>query len=59
MEFPQNLAGKWVAIKNEKFVDSGKNLKRLRGRMKKRADQEQIGYSFVPKGAIAGLSHGI
>jgi hypothetical protein len=59
MEFSPDLAGKWVAIKKDQFIDSGKNLKRLRGRMKKRKDQAQIGYSFVPKGAVAGLSHGI
>lgn len=59
MEFSQNLAGKWVAVKKEKAIDTGKSLKALAKRVTKRSDHAQIRFSFVPKGGIAGILYGI
>ena len=53
MKFQKSHAGKWVAIKSHKVVDSGRNLKALIRRVGKRKDQSEVGYSLVPNGCIA------
>ncbi|MBU1123492.1 hypothetical protein KJ652_02785 [Patescibacteria group bacterium] len=58
MIFNKIHAGKWVATKEQKVIDSGRSLKALMVRMKKRKDQSGIRYSMVPKGCIAGITHG-
>lgn len=59
MEFGKNYSGQWVATKGEKIIVSGKNLRSLMGRVKKRKDRDSLRYSLVPKGCIAGFHHGI
>ena len=58
MEFSKEQAGKWVAIKGQKVIDSGRSLKALMGRMRKQKKQSDVRYSLVPKGCIAGITHG-
>ena len=54
MEFREEHAGKWVAIKKKRVIDSGRSLRALVKRMQKRPDESEIGFSLVPKGPIAG-----
>lgn len=54
MKFTKDHAGKWVATKGKKVIDSGRSLKAVMGRMKKRKDADDVRYSLVPKGCIAG-----
>ena len=58
MKFQKSHAGKWVAIKAHKVIDSGRSLKALMRRVHKRKDESEVGYSLVPKGCIAGLLYG-
>lgn len=59
MRFELKHAGKWVATKGEKVVDSGRSLKALMQRTSKRNDQSGVRYSLVPKGCLAGCYYGI
>lgn len=59
MRFEMQHAGKWVATKGEKIVDSSKSLKALMRRTSKRSDKSHVRYSLVPKGCIAGFFYGI
>ena len=56
MRFDAKHAGKWVATKGEKIVDSGRSLKALMRRTSKRTDQSSVRFSLVPKGPMAGFS---
>ena len=58
MEFDKSHAGKWVATKGQKVVDSGRSLKALMKRTKTRKDCSEVRYSLVPKGCIAGPMYG-
>jgi hypothetical protein len=58
MKFLKKFAGKWVAIKGEKVIDTSETLKDLMQRTGKRKDQAEVGYSLVPKGCFAGTSYG-
>lgn len=59
MIFEAKHAGKWVATKGEKVVDSSVNLKALLRKTGKRTDQLEVRYSLVPKGCLAGCFYGI
>ena len=58
MRFLKEFAGKWVAIKAEKIIDSSENLKSLRQKISEREDQTEVRYSLVPKGCFAGTLYG-
>ena len=59
MHFDVEHAGKWVAMKKQKVVDSGKSLKVLMKKVNKREDKSTIRYSLVPKGCMAGCLYGV
>lgn len=54
MKFLKKFAGKWVAIKEEKVIDSSETLKSLRQKVSQRKDQAKISYSLVPPGLFVG-----
>ena len=53
MKFLKEFAGKWVAIKEEKIVESSENLKTLMQKVESRKDHAVLRYSLVPKRCIA------
>ena len=57
MKFDKTHAGKWVATKEAKVIDSGRSLKALMQRTGKRKDSAKVRYSLVPKGCMVG-GHG-
>ncbi len=60
MKYTLDMAGKWIAVRRDKAVDSSKNLGVLMKRVGKRKDYEEIRYAYVPKGLLAGIvSYGI
>tara|TARA_Y100000310_G_scaffold342151_1_gene444007 strand:+ start:2479 stop:2658 length:180 start_codon:yes stop_codon:yes gene_type:complete len=59
MNFKEEHAGKWVATKNHRVVDSSKNLDTLMGRVDKRKDKEKVRFALIPRRCIAGSLHGI
>lgn len=56
MLFGIKHAGKWVATKGERIVDSSRSLKILMRRTDKRGDRSGVRYSLVPKDCLAGRS---
>ena len=48
MIFSKKNAGKWVASKNGKIIDTGKELLPLRKKLDARKDRDVIGYTLVP-----------
>ncbi len=54
MKIEKKYAGKWVAIKNSKVVDSGKTLTKLTKKVENRSDKKSLRYALVPSGLIAG-----
>lgn len=60
MIFCRKNAGKWVASKKGKVVDSSKNLHTLLKRVEKRPDRTSIAFDIVPKHLnFVGESYGI
>jgi len=59
MEFRQEHAGKWVATRKQKVVDSAKSLQSLVKRVEKRKDRSEVRFARVPKQCIAGSVYGI
>ncbi|MBU0767154.1 hypothetical protein KKF55_05260 [Patescibacteria group bacterium] len=59
MHFKKEHAGKWVATKNDRVIDSGRTLKSLRNKIDKRKDNKDIRFALIPKRCIAGCIHGI
>jgi len=54
MHFKEEHAGKWVATKNHKVVDSSTKLKTLIKRTEKRKDSSEVRFAKVPKTWITG-----
>lgn len=57
MIFSKKFAGRWVASKKGKVVDSSKKLPALLKRIEKREDRRQIFFDKVPPSAFIGTSH--
>lgn len=54
MKFEKKYAGKWVAIKNNKAIKSGKILINLIKEMKKIKGRDNLWFALIPNGLIAG-----
>lgn len=54
MKIEKKYAGKWIAIKNSKIIDSGKTLNALTKKVAERKDQKKLHFTLVPNGLIAG-----
>ena len=54
MKFEKEHLGKWVATKGQTIIASGKNLKKLISEVSKKDESENISYTLVPKGLLAG-----
>lgn len=54
MKIEKKFAGKWVAIKNGKVVESDKTLTKLTRRTEVRKDQESLYFTLIPNGFMAG-----
>jgi hypothetical protein len=59
MIFSRKNAGKWVASKNEKVIDSSKSLPALLKRVEKRKDKKELWFDKVPPSAFVGNTNGI
>jgi len=60
MHFEAKYAGKWVAVRGEKVIDSSKSIKKLLRKVggKEQARSSNIRFSLVPKGCMAGFQYG-
>ncbi len=54
MKFSLKHAGKWVAIKNNKVIADGKTLNKVLTKVENIKDKENLKYTLVPKGYMAG-----
>jgi len=54
MKFEKKYAGKWVAIKNNKVVENDKTLTKLTKKVEARKDQNNLRFTLIPNGFIAG-----
>lgn len=54
MKVEKKYAGKWVAIKSSKIVESDKTLAKLTKKVKARKDQKKLRFTLIPNGFIAG-----
>lgn len=54
MKFQAKHQGKWVAAKNDKIIAEAKSLNKLVDKVQKTEDPENLKFSLVPKGFIAG-----
>lgn len=54
MKIEKKFAGKWVAIKNDKVVESDKTLTKLTKKVQSRRDQNSLHFTLIPGGFIAG-----
>lgn len=54
MKFQAKHLGKWVAAKNDKIIAVADSLKRVMQKAKKMETLEDLKFSLVPKGYIAG-----
>jgi len=54
MKIEKKYAGKWIAIKNSKVIDSEKTLTKLTKKVEKRIDKKSLRFTLVPNGLIAG-----
>lgn len=59
MIFSKENAGKWVASKNGKVVDSSKKLPALLKRVEKRDDRKKIWFDKVPPAPFIGGAYGV
>jgi hypothetical protein len=59
MIFSKKNAGKWVASKRGRVVDSSKKLDTLLRRVERREDRGDIWFDKVPPTAFIGCSHGV
>lgn len=58
MKFTEEHAGKWVATRNHKVIDSSKSLNSLMKKVEKRKDHAKVRFALVPKGCLAGFLYG-
>lgn len=54
MKIEKKYAGKWVAIKNNRVIESEKTLTKLSEKVEHRIDKNSLRFTLVPKGLIAG-----
>lgn len=54
MKIEKQYLGKWIAIKNNKVVESDKTLTKLNTKVSKRKDQGSLYFTLVPRGFLAG-----
>jgi hypothetical protein len=54
MKVEKKYVGKWVAIKNEKIIDSDITLGKLSKKTEVRKDKDGLRFTLVPNGFIAG-----
>tara|TARA_Y100000310_G_scaffold99766_1_gene97629 strand:+ start:315 stop:506 length:192 start_codon:yes stop_codon:yes gene_type:complete len=59
MIFSKKNAGKWVASKNGKMVESSKKLETLLKKVEKRSDRKDIWFDKVPPMNFVGGSHAV
>jgi len=59
MIFSRKNAGKWVASKKGKVVESSKNLKTLLKKVEERTDRKDIWFDKVPPAPFIGANYGI
>jgi hypothetical protein len=59
MIFSKENAGKWVASKKGKVVDTSKKLEVLVKRVEKRADRQSIAFDKVPPPGFVGGAYGV
>lgn len=54
MKFEKKYAGKWVAVKNSKIIESDKTLTKLTKKVETRKDSNKLRFTLIPSGLIAG-----
>lgn len=54
MKIDKKYSGKWIAIKNNKVIESGTTLTKLNKKVEKRIDKGTLRFTLVPNGLIAG-----
>lgn len=54
MKIEAKYGGKWIAIKNEKVIESDKSLKKLNQKIQQKKDSKNIAFALIPKGLMAG-----
>lgn len=54
MKFKAQHRGKWVAAKDDEIIDSAKSLTKLVEQVSKKENPDNLKFSLVPKGFIAG-----
>lgn len=59
MIFSKKNAGKWVASKKGKTVESARKLDTLLKRVEKREDRKELWFDKVPPKAFVGSTYGI
>ena len=55
MRYKQQHAGKWVAVKKDRIIATGKDFAPLQKKIAARKDADSIRFSLVPKGMITGV----
>lgn len=56
MKYTKQQAGKWVAVKENKVIATGKDFAPLQRKIVKRKDSADVRFSLVPKGMITGMA---
>jgi len=54
MKFKAKYQGKWIAAKDDKIISNAGSLNQLRKKVGKQENPDNLKYSLVPKGFIAG-----
>jgi hypothetical protein len=54
MKIEKKYLGKWVAAKNDKIIAADKTLTKLREKVGKKENMEQIKFALIPASFIAG-----
>lgn len=54
MKFETKHQGKWIAAKNDKIIADSTSLNKLMQKVQKTEDPNNLKFSLVPKGFIAG-----
>lgn len=54
MKFEAKYQGKWVAAKGDKIIADSTTLNKLMQKVQKKEDPNNLRFSLVPKGFIAG-----
>ncbi|NIA02361.1 MAG: hypothetical protein GWP15_03180 [Nitrospirae bacterium] len=54
MKFEAKHQGKWVAAKDDKIIANAPSLNKLMQKIQKKENPDNLKFSLVPKGFIAG-----